>query len=74
MGNNIIKKNVPLIWRPSLSLFLFTIHVDFRDAPQNSLIDSTTNPKVKTMKGNGVGIHSLIHKILGVKGHVEASG
>jgi hypothetical protein len=36
-------------------------------APQNSLIDSTTSPKVKTMEGEGVGVHSLIYNIGGKK-------
>ncbi len=38
------------------------------------MIDSTTSPKVKkTTKGKGIGVHSLTHITLGVKGHVEAS-
>ncbi len=43
------------------------------DTPPNPLIDSTTSPKVKIMKGKGVGVHSLVCNILGVEGHVEAS-
>jgi hypothetical protein len=39
------------------------------DAPPNSLIDSTTNPKVKTMEGERIGVCSLIQNILGVEGH-----
>jgi hypothetical protein len=35
-------------------------------------MDSITNPKVKTMEGEGVGVHSLIHNILMVKGRVGA--
>jgi hypothetical protein len=38
------------------------------------LIDSTTSPKVKIMKGEGVGVHSLTCNISGVEGHVEAPG
>jgi len=37
-------------------------------------MDSTTSPKVKTMKGEGVGAHFVAHNTSGVKGHVEASG
>jgi hypothetical protein len=50
-------------------LFSSVIH-----APPNSLMDSTTNPKVKTTKGKGVGTHSLARKTLGVEGHVGTLG
>ncbi len=46
----------------------------FDDAPSNSLMDSTANPKVETMKGQGVGACSLVCNILGVKGHFRAPG
>ncbi len=36
------------------------------DAPSCSLMDSTMSPKMKTMKGEGVGARSLAHNILGV--------
>jgi len=35
-------------------------------------MDSTTNPKVKTMEGEGVGACSLACSISGVKGCVRA--
>jgi len=35
---------------------------------------STLNPKVKTMEGKGVGVHSLAHNILGVEGCVGVPG
>jgi hypothetical protein len=35
-------------------------------------MDSTTNPKVKTRKGEGIGVHSLAYSILKVKGRVRA--
>jgi len=35
-------------------------------------MDLTTNPKVKTMEGKGVGTHSLARNILGVKGRAGA--
>jgi hypothetical protein len=38
------------------------------NAPQSSLIDSTANPKVKTMEGERVRAHSLTHNTLGVEG------
>jgi hypothetical protein len=37
------------------------------DAPPNSLENSNVNPKVKISK-EGVGVRSLAHNILGVKG------
>jgi hypothetical protein len=40
------------------------------DTFSNSLMDSTTSPKVKTMEGEGVGVHSLACNTLGVEGHV----
>ncbi len=40
----------------------------------SSLINSTMNPNVKTMKGYGVGVHSLTHNSLGVEGLVGTSG
>jgi len=37
-------------------------------------MDSTVNPKVKTMEGEGIGAHSLACSILGVEGHVGVLG
>jgi len=37
-------------------------------------MNSTTNPKVKTIEGEGVGACSLIHSTSEVEGHVGASG
>jgi hypothetical protein len=45
-----------------------------QDAPTNSLIDSTSSPKVKIVEGEGIGVCSLIHNTLGVEGHVGAPG
>jgi hypothetical protein len=42
------------------------------DAPPSSLMDSTTNPKVKIVKGKGVGACSLAHRTSGVEGRVGA--
>jgi hypothetical protein len=42
------------------------------DAPPNSLMDSTANPKVKTLEGKGVGARSLARNTLGVKGRAKA--
>jgi hypothetical protein len=42
------------------------------DAPPSSLMDSTMSPKVKTTKGEGVGVRSLAHNILGVEGRAGA--
>jgi hypothetical protein len=44
------------------------------DALPNSLIDSTTSPKVKTTEGKGVKVHSLTCNTLRAKGHATASG
>jgi len=43
------------------------------DAPPSSLMNSIVNPKVKKMKGEGVGAHSLIRSISGVEGRAGAS-
>jgi len=40
------------------------------DAPPNSLIDSIGSPRVKTTKGEGVGVCSLVHNTSRVNGHV----
>ncbi len=42
------------------------------DAPPSSLMDSISNPKVMTRKGEGVGARSLVHNTLGVEGCVGA--
>jgi len=44
------------------------------DVPQNSWIDSTMNPKVKTTKGQGVEPRALACSILRVEGCVRALG
>ncbi len=44
------------------------------DAPPSSLMDSTTSPKVKTMKGKKVGAHSLARSTSGVEGCAKAWG
>jgi len=37
-------------------------------------MDSTASPKVKIVKREGVGVHSLAHNTLGVKGCAGALG
>jgi len=37
-------------------------------------MDSIINPKVKRMKGEGVGACSLVHNTLKVEGHARVSG
>jgi hypothetical protein len=44
------------------------------DAPLNSLMDSTANPKVKTTKGERIGTHSPTRNTLGVEVCVRAPG
>ncbi len=50
------------------------IFINLFDAPSNSLIDSIVSPKVKIMKGEGIGAHSLARNILGIEGCVRALG
>jgi hypothetical protein len=52
--------------------YLWAMHKS--DAPPKSWIDSTANPKVKTMKGQGVGAHSMSRSTSRVEGHVGAPG
>jgi hypothetical protein len=37
-------------------------------------MDSTTNPRVKTIEGKGVGANSLAHNTLKIEGHAGAIG
>jgi len=37
-------------------------------------MDSTTNPKVKTIEGEGVGVHSSVRSTSGVEGCVGTLG
>ncbi len=42
------------------------------DPPSSSLMDSTLNPKMKTTKGEGVGVRSLAQNTSGVEGRAGA--
>jgi hypothetical protein len=42
--------------------------INWIDAPPNSLKDSNANLKVKKIEKKGVGVHSLIHSTLKVRG------
>jgi hypothetical protein len=44
------------------------------DAPPSSLMDSTTSPKVKIAKGEGVGARSLTRNTSRVEGRIGAPG
>ncbi len=44
------------------------------DAPPNSSMESTTSLMVKTSKGEGVWMRSLVCNTLGVEGHAGVSG
>jgi hypothetical protein len=44
------------------------------DAPPSSLMDSTMSPKVKTLEGKWVRVHSLARSTFGVEGCGEALG
>ncbi len=62
----------PILINPNWDLD-FHVHIDvfqltIGDAPLNSWIDSNVSPKVKTIKGQGIRAHSLIHNISGVEG------
>jgi len=48
------------------------LDVGVGDAHPSSLMDSTSNPKVKTTGREGVGVHSLTYSTLGVEGCVRA--
>ncbi len=49
-------------------------NLSYDDAPPDSWIDSTANPKVKIAEGKGVGAHFLARNILGVEGRVGILG
>jgi len=44
------------------------------DALPNSLIDTIASPKVKTTKGEGIGVHYLIRNMSRAEGHAGALG
>jgi hypothetical protein len=44
------------------------------DAPPNSLMDSTTSPKVKITEGKGVGTRFLAYSTLEVEGRARVPG
>ncbi len=50
-------------------LYMTFIHCD---TPPNSLMDSTTSPNVKTAKGKGVEVRSLVCNIWGIEKHARA--
>jgi hypothetical protein len=56
------------------SLPLFDRGRSLFDTPPSFLMDSTTNPKVKTTEGEGVGVCSLARSTSRVEGRVGASG
>jgi hypothetical protein len=56
------------------NIFLKEKTTTISDAPPSSLMDPTTNPKVQTTKGEGVGAHSLARSTSRLKGRVGASG
>jgi len=41
------------------------------DTPPSSLMDLIANPKVKTTKGKGVEVHSMVCSTLGFRGMLE---
>ncbi len=51
----------------------FIIFMKTYDTPPSSLMDSFANPKM-TMEGEGIGVCSLAHNTLRVKGRVVVSG
>jgi len=57
---------------PSVSNHVDELDVGVGDAPPSSLMDSTSNPKVKTMEGEGVGVRSLVHSTLWEEGCARA--
>ncbi len=62
-------------FKPSENLVSLNSNVEPKiDAPLSSLMDSTTNPRVKTTKGEGIGARSLAHNISRVEGCARAPG
>jgi hypothetical protein len=51
----------------------FVVYSNLGDTPLDSIMDSTANPKVETMKRR-VGANSLVHSTLGLEGHARAPG
>jgi hypothetical protein len=75
--NYIKKLIIIIIINTYLNYNLFILHLHFIvfafiiitiDAPPSSLMDSTMNPKLKTMEREGVRVHSLVYNTSGVKG------
>jgi hypothetical protein len=46
---------------------MYILSIFNNDIPPNSLMDSIASPKVKTTKGEGVGVHSLVRNTSGVE-------
>jgi hypothetical protein len=68
---------MPIFWSNGMILkcnIVMKIYFVGCDAPPNSWIDSTMNPKVKIVGGQRVGAHSLVHSTLGVEGRAGTRG
>jgi hypothetical protein len=50
------------------------LRYNINNTPPSSSMDSTASLKVKIVEGEGVGVHSMACKILGVKGCAGVSG
>jgi hypothetical protein len=55
-------------------MWIFLLSNWFFDAPLDSLMNSTANPKVKIVEGKGIVTRSLARNILGVEGSARALG
>jgi hypothetical protein len=53
---------------------IIIIIVGINDAPPSPLMDSTESPNVKTTKGKGVGVRSLVRSTSGVEGCARVLG
>jgi hypothetical protein len=53
---------------------MYIIKFNIFDAPLDSLMDSTMNPKMKIVEGKRIGARSLARNTLGVEGHVGVLG
>jgi len=59
------------LWESDINVVLLGKVVEswtLDDASPNSLIDSIASPKMKTMEGKGVEVHSLVRSISGGEG------
>ncbi len=65
------------LWENNINVVLLSKVVEswtLDDASPNSLIDSITSPKMKTMEGKGVEVRSLVRNTSGGEGRARVLG